>query len=180
MFKSTTISTKQFLLQSIRLYKAPALKTGPKILSVYPPREQPPHLNAFKTYQDFVAKDLERLDPTRWRRDIISRTSPNRLMTGDIVRVVYNKKDSKNDDFMGYILGINRSGLTPQGSSILLRNHISKTSVELRVPVFSPLIERIDLIKRPSENKRKRNKHYYIRGTKLDVGDLEANLRKKK
>ena len=55
---------------------------------------------------------------------------------------------------------------------------MAKTMVEMRIPIFSPLIERIDVL-RKSDGKRKRNKHYYIRNTRLDVGDLEAGLKKR-
>lgn len=94
------------------------------------------------------------------------------------MRVVYDSKKCSNDNFVGYVISVDRKKYD-QDASLLLRNQIAKTYVELRVPVFSPLVERIDLL-RKNNGKRKRNKHYYIRGTKLDVPDLEAGMRKKK
>lgn len=118
-----------------------------------------------------------KLDPNGWRRKIISK-SKNSLNAGDVVRVVYDAEKCSYDNFVGYVLSVDRKRLI-QDASVLLRNQIAKTSVEVRVPIFSPLVERIDVL-RKSDSRRKRNKHYYIRGTKLDVGDLEAGLRKKR
>lgn len=160
-------------LKQIRTYQIPT--TTRKVIPVYPPAEQRQKPNLLKSLTNV---DLQKLDPQGWRRQLVSKSSRQNLRAGDIVRIVYNQSKCSHDNFVGYVLGVNRKELV-QDSSILLRNQISKTHVEMRVPVFSPLIERIDLLKK-TDGKRQRNKHYYIRGTKLDVGDLEAGLRKRK
>lgn len=121
---------------------------------------------------------MKKLDPEGWKRQLISKNAHQSLRAGDVVRVVYDRSKCSYDSFIGYVLSVNHKELI-QDSSLLLRNQISKTPVEMRVPVFSPLIERIDLLKK-TDGKRQRNRHYYIRGTKLDVGDLDAGLRKRK
>lgn len=146
-----------------------------KVIPVYPPVQEVQRQNLVPI---LTQKNLEMLDPQGWKRKLVSKFGKDRLRAGDVVRIVYNKNKCSHDDFVGYILSVSRKDLV-QDSSLLLRNQIAKTAVEMRVPVFSPLVERIDLL-RKFDGKRHRNKHYYIRDTKLDVGDLEAGLRKKK
>lgn len=111
------------------------------------------------------------LDPSGQRRALIRKDSPNCLRAGDIVKVTYTDRYS----VMGQIIAITRSNTD---SNILLRNKIARVGCEVRVPVFSPRIKNIEVIQKPARYLA-RSKHYYIRNTRLDVGDLEANLRKK-
>lgn len=157
----------------IRTYQIPT--TTRKVIPVYPPAEQRQKSNLLRTLADV---DVKKLDPEGWKRQLISKNAHQSLRAGDVVRVVYDRSKCSYDSFIGYVLSVNHKELI-QDSSLLLRNQISKTPVEMRVPVFSPLIERIDLLKK-TDGKRQRNRHYYIRGTKLDVGDLDAGLRKRK
>lgn len=77
---------------------------------------------------------------------------------------------------MGYVLAIDRNG---PDSTILLRNKVTKIGVEMRISLFNPIIERIDIVKRPAKYNG-RNRHYYIRDTRLDVDDLEALAKKRR
>ncbi|KAH3679082.1 hypothetical protein WICMUC_001278 [Wickerhamomyces mucosus] len=125
----------------------------------------------------FTEKQLEKLDPTFWRRDLIKPSERNGgsiLRPGDIVRVMYNTRNIPT--FTGQIIKISKKNLD---SNLLLRNLINKVGVELNVKLFNPLISRIDLVRKPNKYKL-RNRQYYIRGNRLDVGDLDASLRKKK
>ncbi|EJS44498.1 img1p [Saccharomyces arboricola H-6] len=149
--------------------------TKRKTIPVYPPVQR---IASSQIMKQVAQSEMESLDPGAIRRQLISKKNKDRLKAGDVVRVVYNSSKCSYDAFVGYILSVDRKQLA-QDASLLLRNQIAKTAVEIRVPLFSPLIERIDLL-RPHTSNRQRNKHYYIRGTKLDVGDLEASLRRKK
>ncbi|CEP61140.1 mitochondrial 54S ribosomal protein bL19m LALA0_S02e07624g [Lachancea lanzarotensis] len=150
--------------------------TTRKTIPVYPAVEEPCKPNLLKILSE---KDMnESLDRESWRRDLVSSHNKDRLRAGDVVRVAYNSQKCKYDNLMGYVLSVDRKELT-QDASILLRNQYSKTFVEVRVPIFSPLIERIDLIRR-ADGRRHRGKHYYIRNTRLDVKDLEAGMRKRR
>ncbi|CAI1878281.1 hypothetical protein SEUBUCD646_0C01200 [Saccharomyces eubayanus] len=163
----------RFLVRSTRTYIVPT--TTRKTIPVYPPVEL---IGSAQIMTRVAQSEIETLDPGASRRKLISKKNKDRLKAGDVVRVVYDSSKCSYDPFVGYILSIDRKQLV-QDASLLLRNQIAKTAVEIRVPLFSPLIERIDLL-RPHTSNRQRNKHYYIRGTKLDVGDLEASLRRKK
>lgn len=160
--------------QSVRSYQLP-VKAGKKIIPVYPPIEKRSTPLVIKTLAN---QDLSQLDPNGVKTELVSKKNPDRLRAGDVLRVVYNSNKCNYDNFTGYVLAVDRKPII-QDTSILLRDYIYKTCVEMRVPIFSPLVERIDLIRR-ADGKRRRSKHYYIRNTRLDVGDLEASMRKKK
>lgn len=115
-------------------------------------------------------------DPSGWRRELISKENKEGLRSGDIIRVNYQNDPNNALGFVGYILAIDRNG---PDSTILLRNKITKVGVELRVSLFNPIIERIDIIRKPHKYNG-RLRHYYIRDTKLDVGDLETLIKKKR
>lgn len=157
----------------IRTYQLPT--TTRKVIPVYPTVENRQKSNLLKT---LAGLELQRLDSQGWKRQLVAKRGHQSLSAGDVVRVVYDQSKCSHDNFVGYVLSVSRKELT-QDSSILLRNQVSKTPVEMRVPVFSPLVQRIDLLKK-TDGRRQRNRHYYIRDTKLDVGDLEAGLRKRK
>lgn len=112
---------------------------------------------------------LKKYDPTGKRTALVS--GPERIRTGDVIKVTYLDRST----VLGRVLGIKR-GTHNVGSNILIRNKISKVGCEMRVPLFNPEIKNIEIIERP-EKYMPRNKQYYIRNTKYDVGDLENELR---
>jgi ribosomal protein L19 len=124
--------------------------------------------------REYQLKEIEKLDPEGWRRKLISKENSERVRTGDVVRVIYTTRTIPT--FIGQVIAKNQTGLA---ASLVLRNQVNKIGVELKVKLFSPLISRIDIIRRPRKY-RPRNKQYYIRDTKLDVGDLETSLRVKR
>lgn len=169
--------TVPMCLGARRFYQVPATRTR-KIIPIYPPVDTTPIVKNATLLENISKVELkETLDPDGWRFNLIDKHNIERIKAGDILRIVYNKDKCSYDNFVGYILSVDRKERV-QDASVLLRNQITKVMVEVRVPIFSPLIQRIDILKK-SDGSRKRNKHYYIRGTKLDVGNLESKLRKK-
>lgn len=164
-------------LISRRCYQVP---TGTrKVLPIYPPVDPTPSVKNATLLKNLSSIDLkEKLDKDGWRFKLIDKHNKDCIKVGDVIRVIYNKEKCSYDNFVGYILSVDRKEQV-QDASVLLRNQVSKVMVEVRVPLFSPLVERVDMLKK-ADGSRKRNKHYYIRGTKLDVGNLESKLRKKK
>lgn len=149
-----------------------------KVIPIYPPVESPVTPKNGVLLKNLSKIELDtKLDPTEWRRKLISKHNSECVKAGDVVRVVYDKEKCSYETFVGYVLSLDRKELV-QDASLLLRNQISKSVVEVRLPVFSPLIKRIDILKK-GDGSRKRNKHYYIRGTKLDVRNLESKTRRK-
>ncbi|OBA20081.1 hypothetical protein METBIDRAFT_79382 [Metschnikowia bicuspidata var. bicuspidata NRRL YB-4993] len=108
---------------------------------------------------------LKKYDPTGKRTALVS--GPERIRTGDVIKVTYLDRST----VLGRVLGVKR-GVNNVGSNILIRNKISKVGCEIRIPLFNPEIKNIEIVQKP-EKYLPRNKQYYIRNTKYDVGDLE-------
>ena len=96
------------------------------------------------------------------------------LRAGDAIRVTYLDRTN----VVGQVIAIKRS-VNSVGTNILIRNKINKTGCEVRIPLFNPNIRNIEVINKPKKYLPRR-KHFYIRNTKYDVGDVEASLKKRK
>lgn len=115
-------------------------------------------------------EELQKLDPQGWRQALVNKKSVHCLLPGDIVRVI--KTDRTH--FSGMVIAIKRNGLS---TNFVLRNKITGLGVETRYQLYSPIIEKIELMRRPNKMKR-RAKLYYVRGSaKHDVGDLETEIK---
>lgn len=115
---------------------------------------------------------LEKYDPTGKRRALVD--SKTGLRAGDVIKVTYLDRTS----VIGQVLAVKRS-INSVGTNILIRNKVNRIGVEVRVPVFNPNIRNIEVIHKPQKY-LPRGKHYYIRNTKHDVGDLEVLVRQTK
>lgn len=114
---------------------------------------------------------LKKYDPSGKRSALVDPSTGVRA--GDSVKVTYND----NSTVYGRVLGVKR-GQNNLGTNILLRNRITRVGCEVRIPVFNPKIANIEIIDKP-EKYLSRSKHFYVRNTKYDVGDVEALMRNK-
>ncbi|VEU23118.1 DEKNAAC104145 [Brettanomyces naardenensis] len=105
-----------------------------------------------------------KLDKNGQKRKQFDLSNPERLRADDIVTIVY--KDQK--PITGQILVVKRQGIA---SDILIRNKVGGVGIDMHIPVFHPNILRVDVVRRPV-NYRPRNRHYYIKNSRLDVGDV--------
>jgi large subunit ribosomal protein L19 len=119
-----------------------------------------------------VEKDLyDQYDADGSKRRLFDKLNETRIRPGDVVRVTKTDKSS----FVGVLIAINRRHLS---TNILLRTKIGGTGVEERFNIFNPAVERVETLRVPAK-RRKRSKLYFIReNTKLDVGDVDAEIRK--
>ncbi|ODV61230.1 mitochondrial 54S ribosomal protein bL19m ASCRUDRAFT_75931 [Ascoidea rubescens DSM 1968] len=170
--KPNNLASFKFVNSYIQKAGYQILRNKRKIIPVYKPLPHQVKYNTSVLLEDWKNTKYDTYDPTGWRRKLLMKSSSELLRSGDIVKVTF-KNSSSNPPFFGYILSVTKRGLD---SSLLLRNKITKLGVELRVKVFSPLVERIDVVSKP-EKRNKRSRHYYIRGTRLDVPDLEAHMK---
>lgn len=115
---------------------------------------------------------LKKYDPTGKRRALVDTSTG--LRSGDIIKVTYLDRTNVT----GQIIAIKR-GQYNVGTNILLRNKINKLGCEIRIPLYNPNIRNIELLHKPKKY-LPRKKHFYIRNSKYDVGDVEALLRKEK
>lgn len=120
----------------------------------------------------FLQKQLlQKYDPTGKRRALVAKDG---LRSGDIIKVTYLDRTS----VIGQVIAIKRS-VNSVGTNILIRNKINKVGCEVRVPLYNPNIRNIELMHKPKKYLPRR-KHFYIRNSKYDVGDLNAFLRRNK
>ncbi|ODV93635.1 hypothetical protein PACTADRAFT_35394 [Pachysolen tannophilus NRRL Y-2460] len=167
-----SLSRKRVLGLPLLINQRVGFKTQTKTIKVYEPLPNA-HKDG-KPLMDVIRADqYKKLDPSGIKQKLLDSKNPTRLRSGDIVRINY--KNNIKPSITGMIIALNRAGLE---SNLLLRNQVTKIGVELRVSVFNPIIERIDILRKPMTY-RPRNKLYYIRNNRLDVGDLE-NVKGKK
>lgn len=107
-----------------------------------------------------------KFDKSGAKQAALSLHNKERIRADDIVTVVYKNQKPVT----GQVLMVKRAGLN---STILLRNKITGLGVEMNIPVFHPNIIRLDIVRRPA-NYKPRNRHYYIRNSRLDVGELSG------
>lgn len=120
----------------------------------------------------FVKNELvKKYDPAGKRLALIDRRSG--LRAGDIIRVTYYDRSTN----LGQVIAVKR-GHNAIGANILIRNKLTKVGCEVRVPLYNPRIRNIELLKQPKKY-LPRAKHYYIRGTRYDVGDVSVALKQK-
>ncbi|RKP25730.1 translation protein SH3-like domain-containing protein [Syncephalis pseudoplumigaleata] len=107
-----------------------------------------------------TAEQLERLDPTGEKRTLVSRRSRTHIQPGDVVMVESYTSRTKGTTtrFMGVCIGIYRRGID---TGLLVRNIIERVGVEFRFPVFSPMVKRIEILKRGEGYRRA--KLFYLR-----------------
>lgn len=109
-----------------------------------------------------------KFDPNGSKRKLLDQSNPERLRADDIVTVVYKNQKPVS----GQIIMVKRKGIS---SNILLRNKITGLGVEMMIPIFHPSILRVDVIRRPIKY-RPRNRHYYIRNSRLDVKEITGKF----
>lgn len=153
----------------------PTRALGARMLSAVAPMVYLPlpKKRAGENAVSFIHKQLlKKYDPTGKRTALVDRQKG--LRAGDIIKVTYLDRT----DVVGQVIAIKR-GQNNVGTNILIRNKINRLGCEVRIPLYNPNIRNIELVHQPKKY-LPRNKHFYIRNSKFDVGDVEALLRKEK
>ncbi|QPG74222.1 hypothetical protein FOA43_001547 [Brettanomyces nanus] len=150
--------------QQIRMFSKSTLRLGAK-MKVYEPI--PAKRGGMPLMSYIREAQYSKLDQTGQKRKQFKLDNPGRLRADDIVTIVY--KDQK--PLTGQILAVKRQGVA---SDILIRNKVGGVGVDIHIPVFHPNILRVDVVRRPVKY-RPRNRHYYIKNSRLDVGDVGGN-----
>lgn len=141
---------------------------GAQKMQVYEPL---PALRNGRSLMEFIKEgQYNKFDKSGAKRKSLSLQNPERIRSADIVTVVYKNQKPVT----GQVIMVKRSGLN---STILLRNKITGLGVEMNIPVYHPNILRLDIVRRPA-NYKPRNRHYYIRNSRLDVGEISASGKK--
>jgi len=116
-------------------------------------------------------------DIDTFEKNYLKKDNP-RLKAGDLVKVYQknlDKKGGKPQVFEGLVLARKHGqGLT---ATITVRKEIKGIGVERIFPLHSPLVEKIEVIKR---GKVRRAKLYYLREAKGKKKRVKAQIKKKK
>lgn len=115
---------------------------------------------------DLHAIQIAALDPTGARTALFSKTSPEAAKVGDILLV--RQKDG--DPFAGVCINIRRRGVE---TAILLRNELTRVSVEMWYKIYSPNVEGIEVVQRYAKKRARRAKLTYMRKPKHDLGSVQ-------
>ena len=138
-------------------------------------RAIPPPRSTAKLCPDPIAKvtqdQLATLDPTGMRTRLFAASNDKRVGPGDILLVRFKN----GDPFSGVVLAI-RQRHQPIDTAVLLRNQLTRVSVEMWVKVYSPNVAGIEIVQRKA-TRAKRAKLYYMRQPRHDVGSVENIVR---
>lgn len=149
------------LKQFSRSFSSTASNAVKKMI-VYEPL--PKLRNGIALMEHFKKGQYEKFDKSGAKRLALSLENKDRIRADDIVTIVYKNQKPVT----GQVIMVKRAGIA---SSVLLRNKITGLGVEMNIPVFHPNILRLDVVRRPASYKP-RNRHYYIRNSRLDVGEI--------
>ncbi|KAI9892196.1 MAG: hypothetical protein M1814_001655 [Vezdaea aestivalis] len=105
-------------------------------------------------------------DPDGSKTALVSRRSPGRLRPGDILLVSRRNLAPVS----GHLIMVRNRGID---SSILLRNELTRVGVEIYIKVYSPLVEKIELVQRWKKRAR-RARITFIRKPQHDKGTTET------
>lgn len=185
---STTLASAHTWLQTIASYQAEPCASHPiyfrsTILNLetgfgdngrhIPVKPPPPSTlkSCKEPIKALTTSQLSVLDPTGARTQLIADSNPEKVQPGDILHVRFRD----GDPFSGILLAVRRRN-SPIDSALLLRNQLTRVSVEMWVKIYSPNVEGIEVVERRKIRVR-RNKLFYLRQPKHDVGSVGGVVR---
>ncbi|KAK0191214.1 hypothetical protein F5146DRAFT_1138002 [Armillaria mellea] len=142
-----------------------ASKTEPKaypfsktaIIHPKPASHIPNALREGKGLMPYLFKNLPPPDKQKMLRTLFSRRSPSQLKPGSILTVTMDHGPSI---FTGVLLSIRRRG---PDTSIVLRNILQRTGVDVQIFVNSPHVKEIKVVRQPPRGRMRRAKLFYLR-----------------
>ncbi|KAK0231049.1 translation protein SH3-like domain-containing protein [Armillaria fumosa] len=142
-----------------------AAKTEPKaypfsksaIIHPEPASHIPDALREGKGLMPYLFKNLPPPDKQKMLRTLFSRRSPSQLKPGSILTVTMDHAPSI---FTGVLLSIRRRG---PATSIVLRNILQRTGVDMQIFVNSPHVKEIKVVRQPPRGRMRRAKLFYLR-----------------
>lgn len=117
----------------------------------------------------FLQKTLTTPEKQTMLRELFGRHSSQRITPGSIVGVTLEHAPFT---FTGVVLSIRRRGVD---TSMILRNVIQRTGVEMQIFVNSPHVKSIKVIQKPPKGRMKRAKLFYLRYSPEKMSALAGN-----
>ncbi|KAK0242508.1 hypothetical protein EDD85DRAFT_918778 [Armillaria nabsnona] len=127
------------------------------IIHPKPASHIPNALREGKGLMPYLFKNLPPLDKQKMLRTLFSRRSPSQLKPGSILTVTMDHAPSI---FTGVLLSIRRRG---PDTSIVLRNILQRTGVDIQIFVNSPHVKEIKVVRKPPRGRMRRAKLFYLR-----------------
>ncbi|KAG6890945.1 hypothetical protein C0995_000902 [Termitomyces sp. Mi166 len=149
---STAVRSKA---PKVKVPDYPFSKTA--IISPVPLSPPPKPLLQGKGLMQHLNKTLATPEKQEMFQTLFNRHSPNQLRPGSIIQLTLEHAPTT---FTGVLLGIRRRGLD---TSILLRNIIQRTGVEMQFFVNSPHVKDIKVLQKPPGGRMRRAKLFYLR-----------------
>ncbi|KAJ3920221.1 translation protein SH3-like domain-containing protein [Lentinula edodes] len=110
-----------------------------------------------KGLMPYLQKNLTTPEKQTMLRELFGRHSAKRIYPGSIVGVTLEHAPFA---FTGVVLAIRRRGID---TSMVLRNVIQRTGVEMQLFVNSPHVKTIKVVQKPPKGRMKRAKLFYLR-----------------
>ncbi|CAO3698246.1 unnamed protein product [Rhizopus stolonifer] len=111
--------------------------------------------------QEIDKQQIEKAN-TDGRRELFARKNASGIRPGSVVMVeTFNgPNETTTSTFMGVCIAINRKGID---TNFTLRNIVMRIGVEQRYNLYSPLLKSVKVLQKPTEDKFRRAKLYYLR-----------------
>ena len=144
-------------------------------IKTYPP--PPSYVNTHKNpLQSYSDTQITLLDPSGQRTRLFSPDNNDGARIGDMLHCTFQS----GEPFNGIILALRRRGID---TSILLRNKLEQTGVELWLKIYSPLLKSVEVVQRAQDwmrrGKRARRAKLYFMGRSFEERNTRGGRVKK-
>ncbi|KIY67350.1 hypothetical protein CYLTODRAFT_437062 [Cylindrobasidium torrendii FP15055 ss-10] len=163
------------LATSTRTFATAATEAAPEVraypFSTNAIRSIPAHVHKGRGIMPYLIKTLGPADKREMIWRLFNRKSPEHLIPGSIVSVTQEHAPTQ---FTGVLLAVRRRGVD---STLLVRNIVNRTGVEIQVHAMSPHVKEIKLLRKPVK-RTKRAKLYFLRDDPDKMSQIASSARK--
>ncbi|KAF9046036.1 RNA-binding domain-containing protein [Hymenopellis radicata] len=138
-----------------------------------PKRPAPASVRQGRGVMPYLMKSLGTPEKRAMRWELFNRKSSNQIRVGSILAVTMEHTPSI---FTGVLISIRRRG---PDTSILMRNILQRTGVDMQIYVMSPHVKEIKVVRAPPKGRMKRAKLYYLRDEPEKMSQIAGSNKKK-
>lgn len=143
------------------------------IIHPEPSKKQAPRsIREGRGVMPFLAKSLPTPEKRAMLDTLFSRKSPKQLRPGSILTI---NMEHAPTVFTGVLISIRRKGMD---TSIVVRNVIQRTGVDMQLYVNSPHLKEIKVLRTPPNGRMKRAKLYFLRDDPDKMNQIAGSARK--
>lgn len=138
-----------------------------------PKKAAPASVRQGRGVMPYLMKNLGTPEKRAMRWELFNRKSSNQIRVGSILAVTMEHTPSI---FTGVLISIRRRG---PDTSILMRNILQRTGVDMQIYVMSPHVKEIKVVRAPPKGRMKRAKLYYLRDEPDKMSQIAGSNKKK-